>query len=196
MHIGRCSAMLLLLGPALGSLSPADGQTVVELGPVVGLYAPVGTLSRDVHPLDLPSKASQLAAVAWGVQGRLWLSRRLGAQILVAVASSRFGGFVAITPGGLFTVPQSHARIVTLAAEALWRPVAAISPLWLSAGAGIVRHGGAYAPYGSPSPLAASVGLGSAGQASESRPFMNFLTNSFCAAGRSSSFFTCWSGQA
>ena len=48
-----------------------------------------------------------------------------------------------------------------MTAEALYRPVPTVLPFWLSVGAGVVRHGGeAYAPYGSPRPLAGVLGAG------------------------------------
>ena len=103
-----------------------------------------------------------MGGVAWGAEGRVWLSPRLGIQLEGTVAASRFGGG-AFTPGGFVTTPKD-AQVVTVTGQVVYRPVRAGYPLWLSAGVGVVRYGGeAYAVtgVGTPTTPAAALGLGS-----------------------------------
>lgn len=159
-RVRQCVWILSAIASATAIRTAAIAQTSVEVGPLVALYAPVGTYNPNAgYSTALPSKPSDLGGVAWGALGRLWLTPKLGVQLRGAATSSRFGGGMCC-PGGIVTSP-TRATVVTVAAEALHRPAPAKFPLWFSAGLGIVRHGGpAYAPYGAPSPLAGVLGLG------------------------------------
>jgi len=137
-------------------------QTRVEGGPLLGLYSPAGSFQpAPYYSTALPNAPSELTGAAMGGQGRIWFSRRLGLQLQVAWASSRVGG--GNTPAG--TAPSRPASVLTSSVQvlvALSHPSQRIQ-LWLSAGPGLVRHGGeAYARYGSPVQLATTLGFGSA----------------------------------
>lgn len=162
MRVRSGSRVLLAIASAMAIPSAVIGQMIVEVGPLVALYTPVGTLNQNAVLYALPSKASDLRGVAWGAQGRVWLTPKLGVQVQGAAASSRFGGGVVInTPGGQYVTRPIRAQVLTVSAEALYRPVPTIVPLWVGAGAGVVRHGGdAYALFGRPSSLAGVLGLG------------------------------------
>jgi hypothetical protein len=102
-----------------------------------------------------------LKGAAWGGVGRIWLAPRLGLQLQITTSSSTVGG--GATPGGDF--PGTAARVFTASAQGVCALLAAPRSitLWLSAGAGLVGHGGAaYARYGSPVQLATVLGFGSA----------------------------------
>jgi len=137
-------------------------QTRVEGGPLLGLYSPAGSFQpAPYYTTALPNAPSALAGAAMGGQGRIWFTRRFGLQLQIAWASSRVGG--GSTPAG--TAPSTPARVLTSSVQALFplsHPSQRIQ-LWLSAGPGLVRHGGeAYARYGSPVQLATTLGFGSA----------------------------------
>jgi hypothetical protein len=154
----RLAALALsVLLPAL-----ASGQTRIEVGPLLALYAPAGGFQpAPYYSTALPNAPSALTSAAVGGQGRIWFGRRLGLQLHVAWASTRVGG--GATPAG--TAPSTPATVLTTSAQALFAlsPWSQRAQLWFSAGAGLVRHGGkAYAPYGSPVQLATALGIGSA----------------------------------
>ena len=142
--------------------APVAAQSRFELGPLVAFYRPAGTFrSAPYYDVVLPNSPRDLAGFAWGAQGRLWLSSRTGVQLQVAQACSNVGG--GNTPAGPY--PPRQARVLTLSVQGLYNvlptPLGEGSRLWLSAGFGLVRHGGsAYARYGSPAQLASVVGLG------------------------------------
>jgi|SRR5882762_719929 len=153
---------IAILALAICVPSRVVSQTRVEGGLLVGLYSPAGTFQpAPYYSTALPNAPSALTGAAMGGQGRIWFSRRLGLQVQVAWASSRVGG--GSTPAG--TAPSTPASVLTSSVQALF----ALShssqriQLWLSAGPGLVRHGGeAYARYGSPVQLATTLGFGSA----------------------------------
>jgi len=152
--------LLLAVVLAIAVPTPAVGQASVEIGPLVAVYAPVGTFATpDLYSTALPTRPSDLGGVAWGAEGRLWFTPRLGVQIQGAVASSRFGGGL-FTPAGFVTTPK-NAQVVTVTAQMLYRPAPRSFPLVLSAGAGVVQRGGnAYAGLQALTPVAAALGVG------------------------------------
>ena len=158
-HQGSWPLLVLVLGIAVPTT--ALGQAV-EIGPLVGVYAPVGTFrSPDAFSFTLPTTPSDLGAVAWGGQGRLWVTPRFGVQLQAAVAASRRAAPFNAPSSGSGGVDTIHAQIVILTAQVLYRPAPRALPLVLSAGIGIVRHGGdAYAGFSTPSPVAGVVGFG------------------------------------
>lgn len=100
------------------------------------------------------------ASANYATRSLVWFGGHFGAEIQVAHASSTIPSV--ITPGG--PTPPTSAHVLLATAQA--RYVVSCSPegprVWLGAGPGIVRHGGdAYAPYDSPTHLAATVSLGS-----------------------------------
>ncbi len=134
----------------------------VDVGPLLALYAPLSSFQpAPYYTTSLPNSPGDLSGVGWGGLGRIWFTRQFGVQVHVAWASSAVGG--GNTPGG--PVPTTPARVFTASAQALYNPSRTPhkARLWLSAGTGLVRHGGAaYAPYGAPVQLATALGFGSA----------------------------------
>ncbi len=124
----------------------ALAQASLEIGPLAGAYAP----TRNFGPGDygytgLPVATSDLAAMAIGLEARLWFAAQIGLEIQAAEAKSNFGGGISVCippPGGCGLTTRNHATITTIAAQVMYRPAAG-SPLRLSLGAGVVRHGGA-----------------------------------------------------
>ena len=157
----RWSTLPLVL---LASVTPGAliAQASVEIGPLVALYSPLGR--HDVFSVGLPAAAGDLRGVAWGAEGRFWLTPRFGVQIQGAVRSSRFGG--GLYPPCTCCVPclpsqPSTATVVVSTAQAVYRPSPAGFPFWLSAGGGVVRRGGpAYADAGSGEPASFAGALG------------------------------------
>lgn len=150
----------IALAVALAEQAPA--QIRVDVGPLLALYAPIGEFQpAPYYTTSLPNSPGDLTGVAWGGQVRAWFTEKFGIQLQVASASSAVGG--GNTPAG--PVPSTPARVLTASAQGLY-VVSAPSRrarLWVSAGAGLLRHGGAaYARYGAPVQAATALGLGSA----------------------------------
>ena len=158
----RSSARCVLTALTVTLAGPAAAQTRLEVGALLGLYAPASSFQpASYYSTALPNSPSDLAGLAWGGQGRLWLSLRFGMQLQVASASSNVGG--GNTPGG--PAPATPARVLTTSAQLAYKLLAPANgaQVWCSAGPGLVRHGGpAYSRYGSPTQFATAFGLGSA----------------------------------
>jgi len=155
--------LLAVVVPAVVVPRSALSQATVEVGPVLGLYAPVGAFKQTgPRSTSLPRKPSELGGPAWGGEVWVWLDARFGLALQAVVAASRFGGGFN-TPAGFVTTPKD-AHVVTVTAQVLHRPLRSILPLFLTAGVGVVRRGGdAYSGsiqlHGLTTPSAA-VGLG------------------------------------
>ena len=149
---------LLVGGVGLAHPAQIAAQVRVELGPIVALYEPAGSFhSTPYLNANLPTDPSDNGGLAWGGQGRLWLGPRVGIQVQAAIAATSRR---VVTPAGLFHI---SARVVAATVQGLYNllPASATQQLWLSAGPGVRNHGGeAYAPYGSPTPLAGVLGVG------------------------------------
>ena len=143
-------------------VAPLSAQSQIEVGPLVALYAPLGSFQRaPYYSTALPSSPGDLTGAAWGGQARLWFGPRIGVQLQVASASSDVGG--GNTPGGSF--PPTPARVLTATAQVLWGLPTSHQDFqaWLSGGAGLIRHDGtAYRQYSSPVQLGTAVGFGAA----------------------------------
>jgi hypothetical protein len=157
-----CGSVLIAL--ALVSAVPAwlSAQSSFDLGPTLGYYLPTGRFEpASVYVTSLPRRPADLRGPAVGGQAHLWLNRRVGIEIRAAVASSTIRGVA--TPGGMSS--PTRARVFTAEALGLWNllPLSERSRFWLSAGPGLVRHGGdAYADFGSPVDAAGVMGVGAA----------------------------------
>ena len=138
----------------------AGAQRGIELGPFVAIYAPVGSYRHEApyFRAGTPDDPRDNRGLAWGAQGRIWVSRRFGLEVRGAVSSARRVGY---TPAG----PRyDTSRVLSVTAQALYKisPTSAKSALWLGAGGGGIRHSGSsYAPYGSPTHAVGAFGVGS-----------------------------------
>ncbi len=156
----------MLLGSVLGGLlvgpPPVGAQVRIDVAPVIGYYHPLGTFDQaSVYSTTLPTSPQDLSGFAWGGAVHLWSGGHFGAEIQVVDASSTIASV--ITPGG--PSPPTSAHVLMATAQALY--VASRTPegprVWFGAGPGVVHHGGdAYAPYDSPTEIAATLSLGSA----------------------------------
>ena len=157
-QILRGSMMIAVLITAF--VSPATAQAGFELGPFLAYYRPIGTFDpTSAHAVTLPSHPSDKAGPALGVRGRVWGNGKVGVEFQVAEAWSTLGQVV--PPGG--PIGPTSVRVLAFAAQGLYK-VASAERLqtWLSAGGGIVRHGGdSYGRFGSPTSLAGTFGFGS-----------------------------------
>ncbi len=165
MHRLGWQHLALLVIAAVAVPARAEAQARLEVGPAFGGYIPIGSYGpNDQFSASLPSKPGDLGAMAWGAEARLWLTRRVGIGFLGTVAASRFGGGLALPctspPTVCGVTPPNHGTIAVGAAQVLLRP-AARGPLTVSAGFGLVRHGGdAYESFNAPTPLAGVCGVG------------------------------------
>jgi len=149
--MSRRLASILIASIAVAALAePAPAQTRVDFGPVAGLFLPLLDPGRD------------LWGPAGGLQGRLWVRPRFGAQLQVTWAYSRVGG--GPNPGG-YDIPSISALVMTATAQAIYRvPLAPRGDLvWFGGGVGLVRREGhAYASYGDPMQFAPTLSVGRA----------------------------------
>jgi hypothetical protein len=140
--------------------SSAGAQATFEAGPLFGYYRPTANYDpATVYSTDLPDRPKDLSGAAFGGEARLWFSPRFGAQVQVALTSSTRDSL--FTPGGSLQPPS--ARVITATMQMLYSfaPQGKAIRTWLSAGPGLVHHGGrAYSEYGSPTSPAGAVGLG------------------------------------
>ena len=157
---------LIAMAPGVLAPKPAAAQASVEIGPLVALFTPVGR--HDVFSAIVPAAASDMRGLAWGAEGRFWLTPRFAIQLQGAVRNSRFGG--GLYPPCMCCVPclaspsaPGSATVVAATAQAVYRPSPTGFPFWVSAGVGMERRGGqAYADAvsGVSTPFAGVFGLG------------------------------------
>lgn len=119
---------------------PVLAQRVLDVGPVLGAYLPMGTFGHPNETSTPPSSPSELRGQAWGGSARAWFNESWGVQ-LQGMGTSRVVGNGVITPGG-FNVPPETARVIGVNGEAVYRPNVAFKPWWIGAGLGVVNHGG------------------------------------------------------
>lgn len=158
MNKTRCllsSAIVLLL-----SGTPLAGQVSFEVGPIGGLYRPTaGFVHGAVSYLSLPGTPQDLRSSAWGGEGRIWFGRRFGGQIQLLSAKSHLGPLIA--PVGTSNVVSVH--VTTFSLQALINVLGRDDGyrVWVSAGPGLVHHGGeSYEAVGAQTDLAAAGGIG------------------------------------
>lgn len=152
----------LVLGVLFAGSQPIRAQVRFDVAPLIGYYRPLGAFDdASVYSTRLPATPQDLSGFAWGGAAHLWFGGHLGAEFQVVDASSTIASV--ITPGG--PTPPTSAHVLMASAQALYvlSGSAEAPRLWVGAGPGIVHHGGdAYAPYDSPTEVAATVSLGSA----------------------------------
>lgn len=142
--------------------SAARAQGSVEIGSLFAFYAPAGSYH---HPAGYfragtPQRPSDNGGPAWGVEGRLWVNRRLGVQLQGVTSSADHGTFY--TPGGGAIASSTRVTSVTAQAVYLLSPASTARRFWLSAGGGMIRHSGSsYVVYGSLNDPVGALGLGS-----------------------------------
>ena len=159
------SWILVAFVPIVGSFAaPVHAQSSFELTPLFAYYQPIGNFGPRTREYfsTLPTNASDLSGAAWGAEARVWIDRRLGAQLQAAVANGIDILKNAIfTPGGTVEGP-TQAQVLVATAQALYdlAPSAADYRFLVSAGPSMVRHGGnAYAPWGSPVNVGGALGI-------------------------------------
>jgi hypothetical protein len=153
--MGWVLAGLAVLGPV-----QAAAQAGIEVGPLLGYYRPYGRFEpTSVNIIGLPATPRVLRGRAWGGEARVWFGRRVGGEIQASVSRSTIPQV--LTPNG--ARGPTAARVSTFTAQGLLTLAGtpARDQVWLSAGVGAIRHGGdAYAPYGTPTNLASTIGAG------------------------------------
>ena len=153
---------LVIAASSMAIVSGASAQLKVELGATIARYSPLGSFDRgSLHVINIPDRPSDLGGAALGGELRLWIVQRVGFSLSGSTVSSDVGG--GVTPQGY--VSPTNARISTGSAQLLYRVTGAESRarVWLSAGAGFVKHGGdAYEQFGKPVDVAGVFGAGSA----------------------------------
>ena len=149
--------LALVLTPAL----PVNAQVEFSIGPVIGYYRPFGKFDpASVYLTSLPFTPQALSGLAWGGAASVWFGRRFGAEIQASFTQSMLPGVN--TPGGWYKEP-TPAQVDLVVFQGLLTVLGAPSGhhVWLSAGPGVIRHGGtAYAPYSLPAQWAAVTGAG------------------------------------
>ena len=155
----------VLFAVSVGFLSllfatPLRAQTTVDVGPLFGYYRPLGRFDpASVYSTSLPTNPSDLRAFTWGGAAHLSFGRRLGAEGQLSVANSTIAG--GNTPAGPRGPTEAQVVVVTLQGQYDVSPTPEKYRVWLSAGPGLVRHGGdAYAPHGSPVSVGSALGVG------------------------------------
>ncbi|MEO7085264.1 MAG: hypothetical protein ABI442_09055 [Gemmatimonadaceae bacterium] len=148
---------------ALVGVSPvvARAQASVEIGPLFGYYHPAGHFDLLTGSIDGPHTPSELSAYAFGAEIVGRFSPTIGVRAEAFNASQSGGQHSVATPGaGIITTQGTSVSVAS--AQALFDFVSDSSRnFWLSAGPGLVHHGGAaYARGGSPTDLAAGFGSG------------------------------------
>lgn len=159
---GLCLVIQAALATSLGA------QTSLGVGPVVGYYRPLGRFEQaPVNARPLPAQPQGLSSLAFGGEMNAWFNGWLGASIEASVAPIHTAALPP-PPGGTGT-PAMDARVETVVAQALVSlPRSLHEHLWMSAGLGVVRHGGeTYASYGSPTQAAGAIGVGASADVNE-----------------------------
>jgi hypothetical protein len=142
--------------------SPSAAQIGIEIGATIGYYSPMGSFKADYPAsVELPRSPSSLSGTAFGGELRLWVGPRIGLQLAGSTTASSVGG--ATTPDGVR--PSVPARVSLGTAQLLYRVNGDESraPVWLSAGGGAIKHGGAaYDVFHEPVNYGGVAGVGSA----------------------------------
>jgi hypothetical protein len=140
--------------------STAVAQTPrLEVEPIVGYYRPLGHfVDKYIFATNLPDAPQDLSGVAYGLELRSWFRSRWGASLGAVVRPGEIPE--TSTPGG----PRGpYAFLVQMVnAQALYNVAGSpnVHHTWVSAGVGLVRHGGvAYAPYETRTEIAGAFGV-------------------------------------
>ena len=152
--------MLHALTSVVGFAAPVCAQTTVAMGLVFGYYLPLGHFDpASVYSTSLPIRPSELRAFTWGGTAQISFGGRLGVEGRLSVANSTVPG--GITPAGPLGPTGAQEVVATVQGQYDVSPSPENYRVWLSAGPGLIRHGGdAYARYGSPLSLGGAFGVG------------------------------------
>lgn len=138
----------------------ADAQTSIEFGPRIGYYRPAGSYeAASVYSTALPRSPKDLRGTAWGGEARAWFGNRVGADVGVSFAGSTLPSIA--TPNG--PSPTTPATVTTFTVQGLFSLAGAPTrhQVWLSAGAGVIHHGGkAYDRHGGLTDIGPLLGAG------------------------------------
>lgn len=149
------AAMIVLATPLV-----ASAQTRLEFGPLLAYYRPLGAFEpASVFSTALPHTPQDLSGIAWGGVARAWFGARIGAEFGGATA----GGTIPsqLTPAGPTRPIGTSVGVVTVQGLLTLTGAPTRRQVWVSAGAGIIRHGGdAYARYGTPADAGLALGAG------------------------------------
>jgi hypothetical protein len=154
------SCVLPLSGALLLWPQPTGAQVRVELGPVVGVFAPTSNVSATApgSVLPLPGDAAKhRTGFAYGAAATLWPTQHFGLGLLAMRSSSELE-FSSIGSDTAITAAVSFG-----AALALWRlPYGPrTNDIRFGIGLGVLKHeGAAYRPYGEPTSTAATASFG------------------------------------
>lgn len=156
----RSGGLRWLLAVALAVPVRGTAQVRAEFGPVLGYYRPYGSFeAASVYFTSLPFAPSDLKGLARGAEGRVWLGQRVGIELRGFVASSTLPSVS--TPSG--PSRPTPANVYALTAQTLLTIVGTASRhlIWVSAGAGVSRHGGeAYARHTGVTDIGPAAGFG------------------------------------
>ncbi|MGH7615967.1 MAG: hypothetical protein ACREPM_01930 [Gemmatimonadaceae bacterium] len=149
----------IVLALLVGIAAPACAQRAVEVGPFAGYYRPLGHFDpTSVWSTALPNTPQDLSGLMLGIDGRAWVTGRLGLELQGALRSGSVGPY---PNPGFGTKNTTSYDVQMLTAQVLLRSSANGHRFWVGAGPGVVRHtGNAYSPYGSPTDLAGAGSLG------------------------------------
>jgi hypothetical protein len=145
--------------PLLVATAPACAQRGIEVGTFAGYYRPIGHFDpTSVGSTALPNTPQDLAGLIIGVDGRAWVTERVGVELQGALSRGSVGPYA--NPGfGTDNITSYDVQMLT--AQVLVRKSADRHRFWIGAGPGVVRHtGNAYSPYGSPADLAGAASVG------------------------------------
>src|SRR6478672_7273699 len=90
--------MRLRIGIALSLLATiaaaAHAQRGIELGPFAGYYRPLGSFDpNSIFSTALPNTPQDLAGLIVGIDGRVWVTERLGVELQGALRSGSVGPY-------------------------------------------------------------------------------------------------------
>ena len=159
-RVARASVRLLAAHAMLAAAVVTCGaQVAIDIGPLAGYYRPTGRFDpQSIYSTSLPNSPEALAGPGLGAEATVRLHRRVGLRAEGAASFASVGEV--ITPDG----PRgpTGSSIVVGSLQAQYYFVADRErDFWAGAGPGVVHRGGdAYASFGSPTQLAAAVGMG------------------------------------
>ena len=156
LSLPRHGVLLTIIAVVIGmNRATAAAQLSVEAGPLAAYYLALGASKSS----DGPNEPGSFSTFAFGGELTAWLHRRWGIHAQVATAPKSGENFV--NPGGFEGRSSAQTTLGSLQAT---YDIDASDPrqFWVAAGPGFVHHGGAaFQSSGSPTEVAAALGIGS-----------------------------------